>query len=467
MTNHDRMNHLGTATRQTRSAYRGFLSLCAVLGCASLVACGRRSEPDSANTKPIIVVVSGDTSGWIVPCGCTTNQSGGLLRRGAYLNDLRQQAEVIYLDAGGAPSGTAQYDVAKFQAILEGQRAMGLALHNLGGAEAALGAAQLRRVESLVGEPLFLSANVRDAQGERIGVASRVLEVGGRRVLITGVLAAQFAAADLQVSSPRNEILAELKKSADGAGHDVAIVLAYLPEPELRELATQLPEVDAVIGGPTGQAIAPERVGSTVVAAATNKGKFLIELQLPRNRGEAMTGKAVEITEQFPDDSEQQENLTRFYKQLAEHDFTPRQTSFASQFSKSNGDALRIAGTNACRGCHAADCQIWDATAHAAAWETLESNGSHVDSYCQQCHVTGYGLPGGFESVQRTPEHTSVSCESCHGPSQAHAEDPTVRTPYFQNAASTCVRCHDRENSPHFDYSTYWPQIEHGIRTAK
>lgn len=173
-------------------------------------------------------------------------------------------------------------------------------------------------------------------------MASQVLEVGGRRVRISGV-SAQFAAADVQVSSSRNGILAELKKSTDGAGHDVAIVLAYLPEAELRELATQLPEVDAVIGGPTGQALAPERVGSTVVASATNKGNFLIELQLPPTRGEALAGKAVEITEQFPDHPEQQENLAQFYKQLAEHDFTPRLTSFASQFTPAQGSALQAA----------------------------------------------------------------------------------------------------------------------------
>src|SRR5258708_2775423 len=55
--------------------------------------------------RPVVLVVSGDTAGWIVPCGCTANQSGGLLRRGTYVHQLRQQAEVILADAGGAPGG--------------------------------------------------------------------------------------------------------------------------------------------------------------------------------------------------------------------------------------------------------------------------------------------------------------------------------------------------------------------------
>ena len=42
-----------------------------------------------------MVVVSGDSAGWITPCGCTSNQSGGLLRRGSYLDGLRRGGAVI------------------------------------------------------------------------------------------------------------------------------------------------------------------------------------------------------------------------------------------------------------------------------------------------------------------------------------------------------------------------------------
>jgi hypothetical protein len=106
--------------------------------------------------------------------------------------------------------------------------------------------------------------------------------------------------------------------------------LAYATEAELRQLVAQLPEVDAVIGGPTGQAIAPQRVGRTVLAAATNKGKFLIQLTLSDKPGEPITGSAIEMEETYPDQPQQQENLQRFYQLLTEQDFTPSQTSFAA-----------------------------------------------------------------------------------------------------------------------------------------
>src|SRR5688572_18323013 len=93
------------------------------------------------------VVVSGDTGGWITPCGCASNQSGGLLRRGTYLEGLKKGGEVMYLDAGGAAGGTSEYHREKFEAILKGEKLMGVAAHNLGKSELALGAGYLRDVQ--------------------------------------------------------------------------------------------------------------------------------------------------------------------------------------------------------------------------------------------------------------------------------------------------------------------------------
>jgi len=54
-----------------------------------------------------------------------------------------------------------------------------------------------------------------------------------------------------------------------------------------------------------------------------------------------------------------------------------------------------------------------------------------------------------------------VGCESCHGPSQEHVEQPRAKT-YFA-AHDQCLRCHDRENNPGFVYTAAWEKIEHGV----
>src|SRR5688500_5708254 len=116
------------------------------LGVACLISLAGCSSGGKAPIRPMVLVASGDTAGWIVPCGCTANQSGGLLRRGTYLSELEKDYEVVYVDVGGALAGVSAYDRAKFAAILEGEREMNIAAHNIGLAEARLGYDELRKL---------------------------------------------------------------------------------------------------------------------------------------------------------------------------------------------------------------------------------------------------------------------------------------------------------------------------------
>src|SRR5260370_1126652 len=185
--------------------------------------------------------------------------------------------------------------------------ARGLALAPLGGGEAALGADSLRRLGAELRVP-FVSANVRDASGDLVAEPLRIVETGGRRVAFAGVLSPRLAVPGMRVDEPREALLKLIPKARDRA--DALVVLAYLPEEELRQLAADLPEADAVVGGPTGQSIGPRAAGPTVLAAATNKGKFLVELEAATwGRHAAWTGRVVEMGPDLPDDPVQQENL--------------------------------------------------------------------------------------------------------------------------------------------------------------
>ncbi len=414
-------------------------------------------HPRGEADQPVRLIVSGDTAGWIVPCGCTSNQSGGLPRRGGFVAQLREQASVIVADVGGAPGGSSPYHQVKFEAILKGEKAMGLAAHNLGGPEAALGAASLRRIARELEVP-FVSANLRDAAGQRLAEPCRIVDRGGRRVALVGVLSRRFAPNGLAVDDPREAILRALAEQR--GTYDTAIVLAYVPEEELQQLAADLPEVDAVIGGPTGQSIQPRRVGPTLLASATNKGKFLIDLESGRTPRSAWTGRVVELNGEYADDSEQQANVRGYLDELARRDFPASASGFVPTLPRTLPTDYRVAGNSSCAECHQGDCKQWQQSKHGQAWQTLTERGYHVDSYCQQCHTTGFGLPGGFESVSRSAALRAVGCESCHGPSRVHVRNPKVRTPFA--ARDQCVSCHDHENSPKFDYAGYWPRILHG-----
>lgn len=435
-----------------------------VMGIVTWLGCDREARRVA---KPAALVVSGDTGGWITPCGCASNQSGGLLRRGTYLARLRDEADVLYIDAGGAAGGVSDYHRVKFESILAGEVKMGVAAHNVGRSEAALGAAFLRDVARRTGAPL-VSANVTDADGSLVAEPIRVVPVGGRRVAVTGVLSPAMAGDGLRVGDPRQAVL----NAAAGAKgtYDALVVLAYLPEPELHKLAAALPEADAVLGGPTGQALSPRNVGPTVLAAATNKGKFLVKLSVPppatssdAGGGDGWAGGIDEMGPALADHAEQQANVQAYLARLAAEDFTAEQSGLVPPFPPDAPDDYRVAGSAACLSCHADEHASWTASKHAHAGETLQAKGFHVDPYCLSCHTTAYGLPGGFISPKRSAALAAVGCESCHGPSQAHVAAPKIhRTPF--NAIDQCIRCHDRENSPAFQYDAYWSRIRHGER---
>ena len=103
------------------------------------------------------------------------------------------------------------------------------------------------------------------------------------------------------------------------------------------------------------------------------------------------------------------------------------------------------------------------------------------DPECIACHVVGWNatelLPyqGGFLSERETPLLVSVGCEACHGPGEHHARAEmganaalqerlrlAIRLPVDGGLARRhCLTCHDGDNSPNFDFETYWEKIEH------
>jgi hypothetical protein len=394
----------------------------------AVVAAGGAWWASAIQAAPLYLVVSGDTAGWITPCGCASNQSGGLARRGHHVETLRQRGQVIVADAGGAPGGTSAYHRVKFEAILQGELDMGLDAHNLGGPEAALGADYLREVAQRLRVP-FLSANLRDKQGQPVAEGVRMITRGGKRVALVGVLSRRHAVAGVQIDDPREAVLQTIAGLRDQ--YDTLVVLAYLPEDELRQLAAELPEADAMIGGPTGQSIAPRQTGQALLAAATNKGKFVVELALTASQPRhSWTGQVVEMGPTLAHSPAQETNLRRYLAELDRRQFSAQESGLAPSTTSMPAD-FRLAGNQACIACHSQDCSHWDGTKHAHAWQTLLDKGFHVDSYCQQCHTTGFGMPGGFQSIARSTRLMGVGCESCHGPSAAHASNPRLRTPFL------------------------------------
>jgi hypothetical protein len=95
-------------------------------------------------------------------------------------------------------------------------------------------------------------------------------------------------------------------------------------------------------------------------------------------------------------------------------------------------------GAKKCRMCHLKQFQTWEQTKMAKSFELLRAGvaaeaktKANLDSQkdythdekCLGCHTTGYGKPGGFVSLEKTPDLVGVQCESCHGPGSEYLKE--------------------------------------------
>ena len=147
------------------------------------------------------------------------------------------------------------------------------------------------------------------------------------------------------------------------------------------------------------------------------------------------------------------------------------------------------AGVKTCKKCHRKVWKTWKESPMAKSFTILQpgeradmkkkagldpkKDYTH-DAKCLPCHTTGYGKPGGFVSVEKTPGMVGVGCEECHGPgklynkvmgkhSRTYSREEILGAGLNENPHAVCINCHN-ENSPTrkfqkpFDASAHkWP----------
>jgi hypothetical protein len=122
-------------------------------------------------------------------------------------------------------------------------------------------------------------------------------------------------------------------------------------------------------------------------------------------------------------------------------------------------------GNRKCRLCHFEYFKEWEKDPHANAFTRLGRMKNNP--YCLKCHTTGYRELQGFVSEKITPELRGVQCEACHGPGSRHKDNPHDKgaLPIGRKIdyEGVCIKCHDRNWTPEFNYEKYRKRIEHRI----
>ena len=144
-------------------------------------------------------------------------------------------------------------------------------------------------------------------------------------------------------------------------------------------------------------------------------------------------------------------------------------------WSTASAQTPSYVGAKKCKACHLKQFQSWEQTKMAKSFELLRAGtaaGAKTkanldpqkdythDEKCLGCHTTGHGKPGGFVSIEKTPELVGVQCEACHGPGSEYLKDGgmTLKNNQYKRAelvklglvvigADTCMSlCHNSKS---------------------
>lgn len=433
------------------------------------ISTGHKSQIGNKDTR-IFILFTGEENGYIEPCGCTKGQLGGMKRRYAFVETLKKRGHIILpVSLGDIPSGVNRQDEVKMQVMLHAFDIMGYVAHNLGEKDIAIGYEALNYLTQIYNIP-FISSNVRfiDLAGIKIEpYLIKKIKTKGLNIKVgfLGILSPELVEDipyNIQITDPV-ESIRPLVKRLRGNTH-LLVLLSHSGADEALKIAANFPEINLVI---TGHGIDDpntfvKMVGQTLVVSPGRFGKHIGVVQYlfdKKGRIRPLEGdlpiKITPLGEEFNRPSAM-DSLIEEYKLIV------KEEDLLGRYDKVPTDhGAAYIGSMACGPCHTKIYTHWKTTKHAVAYETLEKAGYQFDPECVRCHVVGLPYESGFESIENTPDLKAVGCESCHGFGSVHITDTKVS--YGKVDEMDCVNCHDPENSPAFEYSSYWERIKHPV----
>jgi hypothetical protein len=380
----------------------------------------------------------------------------------------------IRVDVGNAIAGDADYERIQYGYIQQAFGLMDYDALNVGRREARLSAAQLRELKTH--SPVtMLSANLLDkATGAPLFDAYKIVERGGWRVALVGVLDGHgldeslgdgLTVEDMNVTLGR--LLPQLRKRADAI-----VLLAFADETALTNLARQFYELDVILGGnvrqPSQQLVKENR---SLLLATTNESRAVGILQVvwraPHSLG-AIKGEVQLVNDQIPQDASIADLATDYRDKIRETKLAIDDPAHLREDMIPGVQPRNAyAGSQSCAGCHITAFGTWASSQHAHAFATLTTLKADADPNCVGCHTIGFGTPTGFRRAAGAGSPMiDVGCESCHGPAAEHvmarSAGGEVTAHLRPVGAGDCQKCHHGEFSRPFNFDEFWPTIAHG-----
>jgi Cytochrome c554 and c-prime len=443
-----------------------------------------------------VLVVTGEMHSYLEPCGCTQGQVGGLLRRYDLLERLHKQNKwnTVQLDLGsltkdpsvargGFDQAKIKFDHAIKALKLLDYSAVALSAEDL---KVGVGEALGLFLNSLGEKTKIVVANVAAPAGfEPLFRTSLVVTAGPVKIGVTSVIDPESL--DM-LNDPDKELLTKgLKRPGDvlpGVLADLEsksqyqVLMVQGPPKLARSLAEAYPGFDIVVA--TSEYIDvlkhdPDTLnsGETLLVQVGQQGKYVGVIGLYPGESERMKYQVVTLGTRFNGPAAPMKKLIQ-----DEYRDTLRQMGVVENFPRRDyiggvtGATYVGAERGDCKSCHPNTYARWAGTKHHDAFKSLLDDPKPnviYDAECITCHTTGFEYTSGWTSETKTPYLKGNQCENCHGPASKHVADPDnveyrkamALTPEKAEKNRLCQGCHDGDNSPKFDFGTYYPKIAH------
>lgn len=388
-----------------------------------------------------------------------------MARRATLLDQVWSQGHpVLMIDAGDLMGRRSRIDREQTRFLCELTSEFGYDAIGLGEADLNYGLAYLREMIDTYQLP-YTSANVRlPDDGELLLPEYLLIERGGITFGVCSVMDVTYqimtmSAKDetFQVDDP-TATLTDLIPRMREAGAESIVLLSHLGDSGSEAILAAVPGVDICLVGHSRRPYRTERiVQQAALICASYEGRSIgrLEGQFEKGSGDLKAFDIVmtELNDAVADDPVMLERVEAFKVHLEEFRIASR-----GIYQQTQGSAKETFLTDReCRKCHQ---DIWDQmrdSGHTNALTTLSRKGLGDAPECLVCHTTGYVYIGGYDDKPPANRLRGVQCEACHSYGTLHRRDGK----WAQEARNTCVTCHDQENSPEFDYDTYWSKIAH------
>ncbi len=423
-----------------------------------------------AGKPDVVLMLSGQTYGYLQKCGCSNPQKGGLERRYNLVEKLRKDKgwEVVGLDVGDTLrtlrfTPTEKQTLAKYTRVMESMKLMGYQAVAVGEEEYRMGLLKVIGAYSLQPKndlPRMLIANLENpADFVDIPRKGEIITANKTEIGVVGLTGGPVLKKvgdnkldptvkfDPQAIKVVTDVLADWKKKKKAT--DVNVLLYQGPFDFRNEkgdvvqpavaAAEALPDFQIIVclsdydSAPPAQPFMANKKSTMIIRTGVRGQSVGLVGVYKTPKGVNLYYQLVDMTEEFdtPADKEKGHPILTMLQGYADE---VEKKDYLSLISKKRSEqqvafpGAKYVGDANCVACHPAEHGAWSKTKHAVAYDALEKiatkpTGRNFDGECIVCHTVGYEYESGFVNKVKTPQLKHVQCENCHGPGSLHADE--------------------------------------------